>query len=75
MDKYSKKLASAIGERVAKRRNKVGMTQSELAAKLKISDAHVSYIERGERGPSLVMLHKMARVLGTSVGNLVPMDI
>lgn len=72
---YSKKLSRAIGKQVAKRRLKVGMTQSQLADKLKISDAHVSYIERGERGPSLVMLHKMAKVLGTTVGNLVPMTI
>ncbi len=72
---YSKKLSRAIGKQVAKRRLKVGMTQSQLADKLHISDAHVSYIERGERGPSLVMLHKMAKVLGTSVGQLVPMTI
>ena len=72
---YAKKLSRAIGKQVAKRRLKVGMTQSELAAKLQISDAHVSYIERGERGPSLVMLHKMAKVLGTTVGHLVPMEL
>jgi len=72
---YSKKLARAIGKRVAQRRQKVGLTQSELAGKLRISDAHVSYIERGERGPSLVMLHKMAKVLGTTVGHLVPMNL
>jgi len=72
---YTKKLSRAIGKQVAKRRQKVGLTQSALAEKLHISDAHVSYIERGERGPSLVMLHKMAKVLGTTVGNLVPMEL
>lgn len=70
--KYEKRLVKAVGKRVATRRLAQGLTQDELARKLGVSNAHVSYLERGERGPSLYMLHKLARVLGTSVGRLVP---
>ena len=57
---------------IAIRRKRTGMTQDQFAQKLGITDAHVSYMERGERGPSLGMLHKIARLLGTTVGRLVP---
>jgi transcriptional regulator with XRE-family HTH domain len=48
------------------------MTQDQFAKKLGVTDAHISYLERGERGPSLGMLHRMARLLKTTVGRLVP---
>lgn len=70
--RYEKRLVTEVGKRVAVRRKRAGMTQDQFAQKLGITDAHVSYLERGERGPSLVMLHKIARVLKTTVGRLVP---
>lgn len=70
--KYEKRLVKAVGKRVSTRRLALGLTQDELARKLGVSNAHVSYLERGERGPSLYMLHKLASVLGTTVGKLVP---
>lgn len=38
---------SAIGKRVKREREKLGWTQAELAAASKISDSHISSIERG----------------------------
>ena len=70
--RYEKRLATEVGRRVAIRRKRTGMTQDQFAQKLGVTDAHISYLERGERGPSLAMLHKMARVLKTTVGALVP---
>lgn len=70
--RYEKRLVREVGRRVAIRRKKSGMTQDQFARKLGVTDAHISYLERGERGPSLVMLHKIARELGTTVGRLVP---
>lgn len=70
--RYEKRLAVEVGRRVAVRRKRTGMTQDQFAQKLGITDAHVSYLERGERGPSIALLHKMARVLKTTVGSLVP---
>ncbi|MDH5672190.1 MAG: helix-turn-helix domain-containing protein [Myxococcales bacterium] len=72
---HTQKLHRAVGARVQSRRLKLGLTQQELAKKLRVSGAHVSYIERGERGVSLATLHRIARVLDTSVGRLVPMDV
>ena len=70
--RYEKRLVREVGRRVAIRRKRSGMTQDQFARKLGVTDAHISYLERGERGPSLVMLHKIAAVLGTTVGRLVP---
>lgn len=66
------RLVVAIGERIVARRIAAGLTQRELADKLGVSTAHVSYLEHGERGPSIQMLYKIAKVFGTTVGRLVP---
>lgn len=70
--RYEKRLVTEVGRRVAIRRKRSGMTQDQFAQKLGVTDAHISYLERGERGPSLGMLHRIARVLKTTVGKLVP---
>lgn len=70
--RYEKRLAIEVGRRVAIRRKRTGMTQQQFADKLGVTDAHISYLERGERGPSLAMLYRMARLLKTTVGALVP---
>ena len=70
--KIEKRLVKAVGKRVQARRLAAGLTQDQLARKLGVSNAHVSYLERGERGPSLHMLHKLAKTLRTTVGRLVP---
>jgi transcriptional regulator with XRE-family HTH domain len=67
-----KQLLRALGRRIAKRRQDKGMTQEQLAQKLRVSDTHVSYMERGERGPSLGMLQRIAKVLDTSIAKLIP---
>ncbi|MGD8859515.1 MAG: helix-turn-helix transcriptional regulator [Myxococcales bacterium] len=71
----SQKLNRAVGARVQARRLKIGLTQEQLAKKLRCSSAHVSYIERGERGASLTTLFRIARILDTTVGRLVPTQL
>jgi transcriptional regulator with XRE-family HTH domain len=47
-----------------------GISQTELAAKVGISNASVSYILNGKRGVSVEMLRKIAGVLKVSMDDL-----
>jgi transcriptional regulator with XRE-family HTH domain len=46
------------------RRQLLGLTQRELAAKLGVKASHVAYLENGRRRPSLSLLRRLADVLG-----------
>ena len=64
------KLVMALGEVLQERRNKLGLSQNELA---KASDFHRSYIsdvERGYRNISLKNLSRLAIALQSSVSHL-----
>ena len=52
-------------------RENAGLTQVELAARLKRSQAFVSKYENGQRRLDLVELRKLAIVLGTSLPEIV----
>lgn len=47
------------------------MMKTDLARKAGVSDAAVSYIERGIGSPTLAVLQKIARALNVSLGTLV----
>jgi transcriptional regulator with XRE-family HTH domain len=51
-------------QKIAKRRESLGMTQQQLAAAMETSQANVSRIETGDQTPSLKTLAKLARILG-----------
>jgi transcriptional regulator with XRE-family HTH domain len=46
------------------RRQLLGLTQRELAAKLGVKASHVAYLENGRRRPSLSLLKRLADVMG-----------
>ena len=49
-----------------------GLTQVELAKKMKLKQAYVARLESGEEhNPTLSTLKKLAKALGVSVGELV----
>lgn len=69
-----------IGERIEKARAIAGITQEELAQKLKTSQPNISRIESGSQIPSLKMLYRIARALKTdlilpSFGNLQTVEV
>jgi transcriptional regulator with XRE-family HTH domain len=41
----------------------VGLSQEELASRAKIHRTYIGGIERGERNPTLVMIHRLAEAL------------
>ena len=52
-----------IGENIKKVREKVGLTQEELAQKAEIHVSYLSRIERGVVNPSTKVLENIAKVL------------
>ena len=60
-----------LGTRIRSRRERLGLTQRELAAMLGVTSQHVSAIEKDNRVPSLQSLEKIAQELGVTLDFLV----
>lgn len=56
-------LASAIKEE----RTRVGLSQEALALEAEVDRTYVSQLERGIANPSLLILYRIAQVLGVSL--------
>ena len=65
-----KKSELNIGASIARLRKKQGLTQSELAAMLCVSNKTVSKWERGAGYPEITQLFSLSRILGTTVDTL-----
>lgn len=59
-----------MGERICGLRTALGMTQSDLAEKMNVTDKAVSKWERGLSRPDIDSLPKLAETLGTTVQEL-----
>jgi transcriptional regulator with XRE-family HTH domain len=53
-----------LGGVLKERRDLMGLTQRQLAARLGVKASHVAYLENGRRRPSLSLLRRLADVLG-----------
>ncbi len=62
--------AKTIGHTISKLRKKAGMTQSELATLLRISDKTVSKWENGLGYPDIIMFPEIASIFNVSIDNL-----
>ena len=56
-----------VGARIGELRRRAGMSQSELAKRLKVSPSAVGMYEQGRREPSADMLLAIARTLNVTV--------
>ena len=61
-----------FGEAIKEKRERLGLTQQDLAEKLFVSRQTVCRWENGTRCPDLIMSKKIALVLGISLDELVP---
>ncbi|MBA3723950.1 MAG: helix-turn-helix transcriptional regulator [Candidatus Levybacteria bacterium] len=61
-----------FGNHLRKLREDRRLTQEELADKAGMHFTYIGQIERGLRNPSLVNLHKIAKALRISAGQLLP---
>ena len=64
------KLVMALGEVLQERRNKLGLSQNELAKISKFHRSYISDVERGYRNISLKNLSRLAVSLQLSVSHL-----
>ncbi|MFF2652969.1 helix-turn-helix domain-containing protein [Streptomyces sp. NPDC058045] len=66
------RLGVLVGNEVATRRRAGGMSMRELAARAGISQPFLSQIERGASMPSMTTVYRLARALGATPGDLLP---
>jgi transcriptional regulator with XRE-family HTH domain len=51
-------------------RERIGISQETLADRAEIHRTYIGGIERGERNPTLTMIHKIAKALGVKPSRL-----
>lgn len=68
------KILKNFGEQVKKCRLEAGFTQEEFAEKLNIHRTYMSFIERGQRNPGLLMIFKISRALKIKLPELFDFD-
>lgn len=59
-----------IGRRIKFHRNRLGLTQAQVAEKLEVSAKYISSIERGAANVSLSKLNKIANTLNVDLASL-----
>ena len=71
MERVNKPLVAAFAETLRARRRAAGLSQEELAARSDLSVRHVSYLETGDRQPSLTVLLAVSEGLEIGPAELV----
>ena len=64
-----------IGDRIKKRRQKLGLTQEELAARTELSKGFISQLERNLTSPSITTLMDILEALGTDISDFFARDV
>lgn len=59
-----------FGKRVRDFRLEIGISQEELAHEADSNRTYISDVERGRRNPSIVVVERIAKALGQSMGKL-----
>jgi transcriptional regulator with XRE-family HTH domain len=59
-----------IGENIRKRREELGMSQTELAEKVNVRPSMICQVESGRKPPSMVLGKYIADALGCSMDSL-----
>lgn len=68
------KILENFGKTLKLKRKLSGLSQEELAEKLGIHRTYMSFIERGMRNPSLLMIFKISRALKINLPELFEFD-
>ena len=72
MKRVSKdKLLSKFSKNLKILRSQCNISQETLAFKTGLTSQYISLLERGERNPTLLTLHKLAEALGVDVCELI----
>lgn len=68
------KILKNFGEQVKNKRKDAEISQEELAEKLGVHRTYMSFIERGLRNPSLLLVFKISRALKIKLPELFEFD-
>jgi transcriptional regulator with XRE-family HTH domain len=60
-----------LGDELRNARRKAGLTQEQVAARARISREYVSQLERDRQSPTVDMLLRVCRILGTSASTII----
>lgn len=60
-----------VAKNLKKYREKAGLTQTQLAAKINISQSMIAYIERGVKSPTIILAEELAKALGIGLNDLI----
>ncbi|MBO4383933.1 MAG: helix-turn-helix domain-containing protein [Clostridia bacterium] len=63
-----------LGDRIKRRRQKLGLTQEELAARTELSKGFISQLERNLTSPSIATLMDILEVLGVDISDFFAKD-
>jgi transcriptional regulator with XRE-family HTH domain len=63
-------LGEIVARNIRRLREERGLTQEELAARIRINRNYVGMIEREENSPTVAMLERIARALGIEPARL-----
>lgn len=61
-----------IGEKIRRYRQKLGLTQEELASRTELSKGFISQLERDLTSPSIATLTDILEALGTNLSEFLP---
>lgn len=70
MERRNERLTSAFAAALSERREALGLTQEELAARADVSARFISFLETGRRQPSLSALLALSHGLGIGLTDL-----
>lgn len=60
-------IKQAIGKRIKELRNRLGISQEELATLVELDRTYITSVERGKRNISIVNIEKLATALNVSL--------
>ncbi len=67
-----KNISQWVGYRIKVRRAELEMNQGDLAGQLGVSQAYLSYLEKGQRQITLELLERIASALQCRITDLLP---
>lgn len=70
----SNNLYETVSSELAEYRDKMDLTQEQLAEMVGISQSHYAKLENGQRLPSLKVLHALSQVFGVKMGDIIEPD-
>jgi transcriptional regulator with XRE-family HTH domain len=67
-------IVAAFAEKLRQARHSRGMTQRDLAREAHLTESYISRLENGAMAPGIDLVARLARALGSPIGELLPLN-